>query len=394
MTRRISPTLGASIALVFVLLSTSVIRAEEPTSFSQAQQMAKDSDKLLLVDFFAEWCGPCKHFQADAQSSAPLKESLQRVVFLSIDAEKGEGVELAKRYGVRSYPNYLLMDAQGAPVYRWVGYGTAESFIQQLDKGLADPTTLAEKEARFEKNPTAEDAVVLANAAAAASDQKDAAMWYEKASELAGGGYEMEIFYTKFYGLRSGSFTPDEVVAAADRVMADGSEQEKFQVYAAQPFLAKATGNDSLAYRYVESFWNELKDNQSDDPDVKRMRQRVELDHALYIEKDRPKAAQLKYDSMPEGWMDDADGLNEYAWWCFENQVDLKRAERLGRKAIEIAAEGKQKAAVLDTVAQICNLRGKTREAVELAEQAMQNDPSAYYSKQLEQFRAMLQESQ
>ena len=315
-------------ALALLVTVASPLRAEEPGSFAQAQQMAKDQGKLLLVDFYAEWCGPCKRFQAAAKTSEDLKAGLEKVVFISIDCEKGDGVELAKRYGVRSYPNYLLANAEGDPIYRWVGYGTVESFLKKLEEGLRDPATIAEKEARFKKNPTAEDAVTLANAAAAASNQVVAAQWYEKAAELNGGGYEMEIFYAKFQGFRSGAFSKDELIAAADAAMANGTQEEKYQVYAAQSYLAKATGVDSLAYRYVEDFWNELKDSKDQSPNAQRVRQRVELDHALYIEKNPEKAAELKYSSMPVGWMEDADGLNEYAWWCFENKVDLERAEK------------------------------------------------------------------
>ncbi len=367
-------------------------QTHEAMSFAQAQQQAEMEGKLLLVDFYAEWCGPCKRFQADAESSDALREGLDKVVFISVDCEKGEGVELAKRYGVRSFPNYLLADATGEPIYRWVGYGTPESFVEQLEKGLSDPTTLKQKRERFAENPTAADAETLANAAAAASDQVKAAEWYQKASELAGGGYEMEIFYSKFYGFRQGAFTVDDLVAAADEVMAKGSDEEKAQVYAAQSYLAQATGVDSLAYRYLDEFWEMLKDN--DDPKMQKMRRRVEIDHALYVEKDPQKAAQLKYDSMPAGWLENADGLNEYAWWCFENKIDLERAEKLARRGVEIATDGSQKAAVLDTAAEICNLRGHPEEAVELARQAIESDPgNAYYQKQLERFQALVKKS-
>ena len=378
--------------LILLVTAVSPLRAEEPATFAQAKQMAKDQGKLLLVDFYTEWCGPCKRFQAAAKTSEDLHAGLEKVVFISIDCEKGEGVELAKHYGVRSFPNYMLAGVEGEPIYRWVGYGTVDGFLGKLETGLKDPTTLAEKTSRFQENPTASDAETLASAAAAASDQVASAQWYEKAAELAGGGYEMEIFFAKFQGFRSGAFTKEELIAAADTVMSKGDQQEKFQVYAAQPFLAKATGIDSLAYRYVDDFWKELKDN--DDPDVQQMRQRVQLDRALYIEKNPEKAAELKYASMPVGWMEDADGLNEYAWWCFENKVDLQRAEELAREGVGMATEGSQKAAILDTLAEICNVRGNCNEAVTLTEEAIQNDPgNAYYKKQLERFRELLKKS-
>ncbi|HKI84626.1 MAG TPA: thioredoxin family protein [Candidatus Krumholzibacteria bacterium] len=386
---------NARVALLLValtLLSSFSAQAEEASSFDEALTMAKTQGKLVLVDFYADWCGPCKHFTADASTVPELKKGLNSVVFFSIDAEKGDGVKLAERYGVRSYPNFLLANAEGNPVYRWVGYGDADGFLQNMNKGLSDPTTLVDKEMRFENSPKVEDAVAIADAALAASDMRKAATWYEKAAKLQGGGYEGEIYMAKYYGLRAGLFTKDEVVDAADAVMAGGKFDDKMMVYQTQQGLASATGDPALRHRYVEDAWKLVKDDNS--PEAQSMRDYIAIDYALYVEKDLTKAANLKYDSMPEGWLKDPDRLNQYAWWCFENKVDLERAEQLARKGSELAQEGPQRAAILDTAAELCNALGNCDDAVSLAEQAKQNDPqNDYYTKQLQRFRELAEKN-
>jgi len=113
--------------------------------------------------------------------------------------------------------------------------------------------------------------------------------------------------------------------------------------------------------------------------------------NALYVEKDKEKALALKRQNQPEGWMEDADRLNAFAWWCFENKVNLEEAETLARRGVELAKSGSQKAMVLDTAAEICNLRGSCKDAAELMELAVREDPkNEYYTKQLDRFRKLL----
>ena len=61
---------------------------------------------------------------------------------------------------------------------------------------------------------------------------------------------------------------------------------------------------------------------------------------------------------MPENWMDDANELNNFAWWCFENKVNYEEAYQFAQRGIELAEPGLLKAYVLDTAAELCNVLG------------------------------------
>jgi tetratricopeptide (TPR) repeat protein len=125
------------------------------------------------------------------------------------------------------------------------------------------------------------------------------------------------------------------------------------------------------------------------DDGMKAKHRSLEIEYALHVENDKEKALELKRASMAEGWKDDASKLNGFAWWCFENGVNLEEAETLSRRGVALAPAGTERAQILDTVAEICNARGNRKDAAELIRQAIENDPNnETYKKQLERFQA------
>ncbi|MDS0282767.1 thioredoxin [Haloarcula onubensis] len=71
-------------------------------------------DGVVLVDFYADWCGPCKQLEPIVERVAAGTDAT--VAKVDIDANQG----LATQYGVRSVPTLLLF-ADGEPVERLVG---------------------------------------------------------------------------------------------------------------------------------------------------------------------------------------------------------------------------------------------------------------------------------
>ena len=102
-----------------------------------------------------------------------------------------------------------------------------------------------------------------------------------------------------------------------------------------------------------------------------------------------PPQRQIGFAKVAEGdgkdWKQVANMLNNFAWWCFENKFNLEEAEEHARAGVEIAKAGNQKANILDTVAEICNLRGDCGDAVTLIRMAVAEDPeNEYFQKHLD----------
>ena len=127
----------------------------ETISLKEAMEKAANpaSPKLILMDCYTTWCIPCIEM---AQMEFPKKEAGDyfnpKFVSVKFDMEKGEGKELAKKYGVKAYPTFLLLDAQGNELNRVVGKSTALEFIDKVKTALDPKNSLTAIKAAYEAN--------------------------------------------------------------------------------------------------------------------------------------------------------------------------------------------------------------------------------------------------
>ena len=118
---------------------------------------AKKNNKLIFVDAYASWCGPCKLMAKNIFTKSTVGDYYNaNFINTKIDMEKGEGVTLAKKYGVKAYPTYLFVNGDGEVMYRGTGYYEENDFIN-IGKEANDPNKqLAVLNKRFnagEKDP-------------------------------------------------------------------------------------------------------------------------------------------------------------------------------------------------------------------------------------------------
>lgn len=108
-------------------------------TMQQALTVASKEKKMVFVDFYTTWCGPCKKMSSEVFTQDQVGEYFNRTfVNLKVDAEKGEGVELAKRYQVKAYPTFVVLKADGTEIYRTSGARPANEFLDKIQKGI-DP---------------------------------------------------------------------------------------------------------------------------------------------------------------------------------------------------------------------------------------------------------------
>jgi thioredoxin-like negative regulator of GroEL len=162
--------------------------AEEPALFSElsfdaALKQAGDQKKIVFVDFYTTWCGPCKQLDRTTwQDKAAISLLREKSIPLRIDAEKE--TSLAERFKISAYPTLLLVKPDGSVIDRLVGFRDAAKFIAEFNSALAGGTALSRARAVAE--------------AAKGDGRKEAQARYDLAQALARAGENAEAL--KEYG--------------------------------------------------------------------------------------------------------------------------------------------------------------------------------------------------
>jgi thiol:disulfide interchange protein len=103
-----------------------------------AMAMAEEEGKPLLLDLYADWCGPCKTLSEEYFPSVELQPLLQNFVLVKIDIDTPSGGEIANRYGVSSIPTVIIAEADGTEIDRIVGTTPTASEYAEALKEIVD----------------------------------------------------------------------------------------------------------------------------------------------------------------------------------------------------------------------------------------------------------------
>lgn len=112
----------------------------EQGSLSDVLQKAKSENKLLMVDVLTDWCKWCVELDNKVYSDPEVSNFANtKQINFKIDAEKGEGIDFAKKYKISGYPTVLFLDGGGNEIDRIYGYVPKKDFftmMQDYNKGI------------------------------------------------------------------------------------------------------------------------------------------------------------------------------------------------------------------------------------------------------------------
>ena len=108
------------------------------TSFAKVMSQAEKENKPVLIDFYTTWCVPCKWLDKDVFENETVGNFFNtNFINVKVDAEKGEGPQIASQYGVYGYPTLVYLDSKGNVVNQHVGM-TSASHVMNMGQEAID----------------------------------------------------------------------------------------------------------------------------------------------------------------------------------------------------------------------------------------------------------------
>lgn len=139
------------------LLSISAKAQNEGIKFldnpkwNEVLEIAAKENKLIFIDCYTTWCGPCKALAKDVFPQKNVGDYMNpKFINVKMDMEKGDGIELHKRYKkyIPGFPTMMIINSKGEVLHEVVGYKSPEELIKAVQSGM-DGKTVSAMEGRY-----------------------------------------------------------------------------------------------------------------------------------------------------------------------------------------------------------------------------------------------------
>jgi len=119
-------------------------------SFEASIEAARKEHKLVFIDFYTDWCGPCRMMARDVFPQKELGNYLNnRFVSIKLNAEK-EGRELARFFEVTAYPTFIIVDTNKKVMMKKVGGAEANEFMAEIERAINPEMTPERMKERYD----------------------------------------------------------------------------------------------------------------------------------------------------------------------------------------------------------------------------------------------------
>lgn len=112
----------------------------ETMTVAEAMELSQETGKLIFIDCYTSWCGPCKRMAATSfKDENVAKVFNEQFINIKVEMEKdAEGPEMARKYRVQAYPTLLVIDGTGKTVKQVVGGQTADGLLRIANSVIAN----------------------------------------------------------------------------------------------------------------------------------------------------------------------------------------------------------------------------------------------------------------
>lgn len=127
-------------------------------NFEEARNKAQQEGKMLLLDFYASWCAPCRFMESTTFKDERVSDLLnEKFVPLKIDIDDFDGYALKEHFDIRVLPTFLIFDSEGKVIERVEETLSPTNMVELLEKNLANysptikPTNVSPSKAKVKK---------------------------------------------------------------------------------------------------------------------------------------------------------------------------------------------------------------------------------------------------
>jgi thiol-disulfide isomerase/thioredoxin len=151
--------------LLFPALSTAQGIDFFTGSWEQALARAETENKLIFVDAYAEWCGPCKLMDARVFPQEQVGDFFnEHFISVQYDMEKAESADFRRFHTANAYPTLLFISPENELVHRVVGARRSAQLIRDAETALSKVDRLDQLQAAYKKAPNSETAYAYVRA--------------------------------------------------------------------------------------------------------------------------------------------------------------------------------------------------------------------------------------
>ena len=359
------------IFLSFAFLMGSNTFAQSGIQFTQGTwkellARADKEDKLIFMDAYAEWCGPCKKMAKDVFTQKEAGDFFNtKFINVKMDMEKGEGIGLSSDFGIMAYPTLLFIDAKGKVVHRAVGYHTTDLLLDLGEAALDPNRNISSINARYEEGDRSPE--LLRNLAQARYDAMDGS--YSQIAEE--------------YLATQKNWNSDENMEFIYRMVDDLDSKMADHLLENRKEFENKFGEQAIAGKINELVQNTVSKAETE-ADLKKVEQ---LYARAYPDKAGEMAGRLKmgYYAQREDWDNFAkaatsfyekypaqswDELNEIAWIFYEvadGKKNLQTAVKWAKQSVKM----EENYFNTDTLAALHYKLGKKGKALKYANKAI-----------------------
>jgi thiol-disulfide isomerase/thioredoxin len=345
----------------------------EHTAWKDIKAKAKKENKLIFVDAFTTWCGPCKQMARTVFTNDTAADYYNaNFINAKIDMEKGEGLEIAKQYQVACYPNLLFIDGDGNLAHRVAGSMSVSMFVDLGKTAKDDSKNFSWYVKNYEAKKT--DAKFVAAYAEALSGtclqpDKELAQYFSLQNEKdlwSEDNWNMMKNYTNDLNSREFQFLLENKAKLSARYTDEAVNEKLAQV-------AKSSLRTTIRTLPFDEGKYELSKQQITKLNIPKGKQII-FESDLYLtklKKDWKGYAELAMANVDTYYAKSKDELNSLAWDFYEHVDDkaaLLKAEAWAKQSVELEASYPN----LDTYAALLYKNGKKEEALATANKAIE----------------------